>query len=215
MEKLEALGIADRTVVILNSDNGGLRFEGKSPSPITSNAPLRAGKGHLYEGGIREPLIVRWPGVVKAGSTCDHPVISVDYFPTVLEMARLKPAGQIDGVSLMPLLTQKGTLKRDAIYWHYPHYSNQGGPPGGAIRKGDYKLIEFYEDGRLELFNLKNDIGERQNLARKEPRKAAELHTMLKRWRESVKAAMPTVNPAYDAQKSDQGLRGAEPKTPD
>ena len=114
----------------------------------------------------------------------------------------------------MPLLTQKGVPKRDAIYWHYPHYSNQGGPPGGAIRKGDYKLIEFYEDGRLELFNLKNDIGERQNLARKEPRKAAELHAMLQRWRESVKAAMPAVNPAYDAEKADQGLKGVEPKTP-
>ena len=93
MEKLDALGIADRTVVILTSDNGGLRFEGKSTSPITSNAPLRAGKGHLYEGGIREPLIVRWPGVVKAGSTCDHPVISVDYFPTILEMAAREAAG--------------------------------------------------------------------------------------------------------------------------
>ncbi len=115
----------------------------------------------------------------------------MDYFPSIFEIAGVKPDRQIDGVSLVPLLWQKGGLKRDAIYWHYPHYSNQGGPPGGAIRKGDYKLIEFYEDGRLELFNLKNDIGERQNLVRKEPKKAAELHAMLKRWRESVKATLP------------------------
>jgi arylsulfatase A-like enzyme len=127
----------------------------------------------------------------------------------------VQPGQQIDGVSLMPLLTQKGGLDRDAIYWHYPHYSNQGGPPGGAIRKGDYKLIEFYEDGRLELFNLKDDIGERQNLARKEPRKTAELHAMLKRWRESVQASMPAANPNYRADKADQGLRGVELRTPE
>src|SRR5207253_1496927 len=139
--------------------------------------------------------------------------ISVDYFPTLLEMARVKPARAVDGVSLVPLLAQKGGLERAAIYWHYPHYSNQGGLPGGAIRKGDYKLIEFFEDGRLELFHLSDDIGERRNLIRKEPGKAAELHALLKRWRESVKAAMPAVNANYDAAKADQGLTGVEPKT--
>jgi arylsulfatase A-like enzyme len=211
LRKLDDLRIADRTVVILTSDNGGLRYEGIQTKPVTSNAPLRAGKGHLYEGGIREPLIVRWTGVVKAGSVCDEPMISVDYFPTILEIARLgKPAHPVDGVSILPLLAQTGGLRRDAIYWHYPHYSNQGGPPSGAIRKGDYKLIEFYEDGRLELFNLKDDIGERQNLVRTEPKKAAELHAMLKRWRESVQAAMPTVNPNYDPAKADQGLTGSK-----
>jgi arylsulfatase A len=119
LRKLDDLKIADRTVVILTSDNGGLRYEGKQTEPVTSNAPLRAGKGHLYEGGIREPLIVRWPGVVKAGSVCDDPMVSVDYFPTILEMAGLgKPKHPVDGVSLMPLLTQKGRLQRDARYWH-------------------------------------------------------------------------------------------------
>jgi arylsulfatase A-like enzyme len=216
LQKLDDLHIADRTVVILTSDNGGLRYEGIQTKPVTSNAPLRAGKGHLYEGGIREPLIVRWPGVVKAGSVCDDPMISVDYFPTILEMAQLgKPKNPVDGVSIVPLLTQRGRLERDAIYWHYPHYSNQGGPPAGAVRKGDYKLIEFYEDGRLELFNLKDDVGERRNLTRKEPRKAAELHAMLQRWRESVKAVMPAMNPNYDAAKADQGLTGVESKTPE
>jgi arylsulfatase A len=211
LQKLDDLRLADRTVVILTSDNGGLRYEGIQTKPVTSNAPLRAGKGHLYEGGIREPLIVRWPGVVKPGSVCDDPLISVDYFPTILEIARLgKPSHPVDGVSILPLLTQKSGLKRDAVYWHYPHYSNQGGPPSGAIRKGDYKLIEFYEDGRLELFNLKDDIGERQNLVRTEPKKAAELDTMLKRWRESVHAAMPTMNPNYDPAKADQGLTGSK-----
>ena len=212
LQKLDDLHIADRTVVILTADNGGLRFEGRQTKPVTSNAPLRAGKGHLYEGGIREPLIVRWPGVVKAGSVCDDPMISVDYFPTILDIARL-PKRAVDGVSILPLLTQKGHLNREAIYWHYPHYSNQGGPPAGAVRYGDYKLIEFYEDGRLELFNLRDDIGERQNLVRKQPAKAAALHAMLKRWRESVKAVMPAVNPNYDAAKADQGLTGVEPKT--
>jgi arylsulfatase A len=216
MAKLGELGIADHTVVMLTADNGGLRYEGKSTKPVTSNAPLRAGKGHLYEGGIREPLIVRWPGVAQAGSECDETVISVDYFPSILEMAGLgKPKHPVDGVSIAPLLRQQGKLKRDAVYWHYPHYSNQGGPPGGVVRSGDYKLIEFYEDGRVELFNLKDDIGERRNLARVEPKKAAELHAKLKRWRTSVGATMPTLNPNYDAAKADQGLTGVEPKTPE
>ena len=216
MALLKTLDLDHNTILLFSSDNGpqGNQWQ-RVADFFNANGPLRGYKGQFYEGGIRVPLIVRWPGVVKAGSTCDHPIISVDYFPTILEMARVKSRGQIDGVSLMPLLTPKGVPKRDAIYWHYPHYSNQGGPPGGAIRKGDYKLIEFYEGGRLELFNRKDDIGERVNLTRKEPRKAAELHAMLKRWRESVKASMPTVNPAFDADKADQGLRGAEPRTPE
>jgi arylsulfatase A-like enzyme len=216
MGKLDELGIADHTVVILTADNGGLRYEGKQTKPVTSNAPLRAGKGHLYEGGIREPLIVRWPGVVKAGSVCEEPVISVDYFPTILEMAGLgKPRRAVDGISFMPLLKQAGGSRRDAIYWHYPHYSNQGGPPAGAIREGDYKLIEFYEDGRVELFHLKDDIGEGRNLARQEAKKATELRAKLQRWRKAVNAEMPKANPAYDSATADQGLTGVEPKTPE
>ena len=215
MAKLDELGIADRTVVILTADNGGLRYEGKQTKPVTSNAPLRAGKGHLYEGGIREPLIVRWPGVVKAGSVCKAPVISVDYFPTILEMAGLGKPRAVDGVSLAPLLRQKGGARRETLYWHYPHYSNQGGVPSGAIREGDYKLIEFYEDGRVELFHLKDDAGERRNLARREAGKAAALRGKLARWRTAVDAAMPAANPGYDAAGADQGLTGVEPKTPE
>jgi arylsulfatase A-like enzyme len=213
LKKLDELGIADRTAVFVNSDNGGLLYEGARRDNVTSNRPLRAGKGHLYEGGIREPLIVRWPGVTKPGSTCHVPVSSVDYFPTIREIAGAGAGGgpPVDGVSLLPLLRGGKKLGREALYWHYPHYSNQGGPPGGAIREGDWKLIEFYEDGHLELYNLARDLGERTNLAAREPRKAAELHARLKRWRESVHASMPAPNPNYDPAKADQGLYGTDP----
>jgi arylsulfatase A len=215
MRKLDELKIAGRTVLFFFSDNGGLVYEGRRRDNVTSNIPLRAGKGHLYEGGVREPMIVRWPGMVKPGATCDTPVISVDFLPTILEAAGIKDRPQhLDGVSITPLLKRAGKLERDALFWHYPHYSNQGGVPSGAVRKGDFKLIEFYEDGRLELYNLKEDIGEHRNLVRKFPERAAELHELLKRWRASVNAVMPTVNPDYDPSKADQGLTGAEPATP-
>ncbi|HEV3203019.1 MAG TPA: sulfatase [Gemmataceae bacterium] len=196
MQKLEDLRNADRTVIFFTSDNGGLSVKEGPNTPSTSNAPLRAGKGYLYEGGIREPLLIRWAGTVKAGSVCNVPVSSVDFYPTILEMAGL-PKKQVDGVSLVPLLKQTGDLKRDALYWHYPHYSNQGGKPGSAIRKGDYKLIEFYEDGKLELYNLKEDIGEKTDLASKMPQKAKEMREMLNEWRKAVDAQMPTPNPDY------------------
>jgi arylsulfatase A len=196
LRKLDDLRIADRTVVFFTSDNGGLSVKEGPNTPATSNAPLRAGKGYLYEGGIREPLLVRWPGKVKPGSVCPVPVCSVDFYPTMLEMAGL-PNPQTDGVSLVPLLTQTGELRRDALYWHYPHYSNQGGKPGGAIRQGAYKLIEFYEDGKIELYNLQNDIGETTDLAAQLPQKANALRDLLHAWRKAVAAQMPTPNPAY------------------
>src|SRR5262249_11378714 len=158
------------------------------------------GKGYLYEGGIRVPWIVHWPGAVQAGSACDVPVSSMDFFPTIQEVAGIRgEQGRVtDGLSLLPLLKQTGDIRRDALYWHYPHYSNQGGKPGGAVRRGDYKLIEFYEDGRLELYNLKEDIGEKNDLAAKMPDKVKELHGLLKDWRKAVAAQMPTRNPNYD-----------------
>ncbi|MHC4123725.1 MAG: sulfatase [Planctomycetota bacterium] len=187
---LGQLGLADDTIIIFMSDNGGLSTSEGSP---TSNLPLRAGKGWLYEGGIREPLIVKWPGVVQPGSTSSEPVISTDFYPTMLEMAglALKPKQHKDGVSVMPLLKGKDKLNRKAIYWHYPHYSNQGGKPGGAVRMGEYKLIEFYEDNRVELYNLRDDIGERNNLAEKLPKKTARLRKMLGKWYKEVDAKMP------------------------
>jgi arylsulfatase A len=201
LAKLDALGIADRTVVVFFSDNGGVWPQ------ATSNAPLRAGKGFLYEGGIREPMIVKWPGKVRPGSTCSVPVASVDFFPTFLQIAGVKLPGKVDGESLVPLFEQSGPLHRDALYWHYPHY--WGGNrvrPAGAVRWGDWKLIEHYEDNRVELYNLKDDLSETRDLAAEKPDEAARLRTMLHDWRRSVDAQMPRPNPNYGPAKA-QGNR--------
>jgi len=186
MTKLDELALADNTVFVFTSDNGG-------EDRVTSNAPLRAGKSTLYEGGIREPLIVRWPGVVEAGSVCNAPMSTVDLYPTFLGIAGLKSQRQqvLDGVSLLLLLKGKKTkLKRDTLYWHYPlakpHFL--GGKSGGAIREGDWKLIEFFDDGKVELYNLAEDISEKNNLAEKMPAKASELRKRLAKWREEVGA---------------------------
>ncbi len=198
MKKLDDLGLADHTAIVFMSDNGGL-------FGVTSNAPLRAGKGTAYEGGIREPMIIKWPGVVQPGSTCRTPVISNDFYPTLLEMANLplKPQQHVDGLSMMPLLKQTGTIQRDALYWHYPHYHRT--TPFGAVRKGDWKLIEYYEDMRVELYNLKDDLSEEHDLAKEQPAKAEELREMLHAWRKAVGAQMPTPNPKYDPEK-DRGI---------
>jgi arylsulfatase A-like enzyme len=213
LDSLDAQGLADRTAVILTSDNGGLRYEGTRPQPVTSNLPLRAGKGHLYEGGIREPLLIRVPGLTRPGTLCHAPVSSVDFFSTLLDLAGL-PAVPTDGVSLRPLLGGRPHLAHRDLFWHYPHYSNQGGVPSAATRRGDWKLIEFYEDHRLELFHLADDPGERRNLVNRQPARARQLHQALAAWRQRVGAAMPQPNPAYDASRADQGLAGAEAPTP-
>jgi len=194
LDTLDRLELAKDTVVFFMSDNGGLSTSEGHP---TCNLPLRAGKGWLYEGGIREPMIVRWPGEIKAGSVCDEPVISTDFYPTMLEMAGLplNPEQHVDGRSMVPLLKQVGRQEGRAFYWHYPHYGNQGGSPGGAVRVGDYKLIEFFEDNRVELYNLRTDLGEGNDLAAAMPEKAAELRQMLHDWRNEVGARMPTPNP--------------------
>lgn len=212
-EKVKALGLENDTVWIVTSDNGGLRYEGKSPKPVTDNAPARNGKGHLYEGGIRVPLLIRWPGVARGGSESALPVITPDLFATVAEMAGARPRQTMDGRSLVALL-RGGKMADGPLFWHYPHYSNQGGVPGGAIRDGEWKLIEFYEDGRMELFHLKSDAGERLNLANKEAAKARQMRAQLDAWRKSVNATMPKANPDYDPAKADQGLTGAEQPTP-
>ncbi len=187
LSKLEVLGLEKNTAVIFMSDNGGLATSEGAP---TSNLPLRAGKGWIYEGGIREPYLIRWPGVTKAGSTCDVPVISTDFFPTMLDMAGLPllPDKHKDGVSLTPLLRGGEQLDREALYWHYPHYGNQGGPPAGAIRIGDWKLIERYEDGRVHLYNLKDDIGEQNDLAGKHPDRVRTMRGKLHAWYKRVDA---------------------------
>jgi len=198
LDELERLNLTERTILFFMSDNGGLSTAEGSP---TSNLPLRAGKGWLYEGGIREPMIVRWPEVVPPGSTSSEPVISTDFYPTILEMAGLpsRPEQHVDGLSLVPLLKgAKKSLGRDALFWHYPHYSNQGGTPGGAIRMGDLKLIEFYDDDRCELYDLSRDIGEKDNLIEADPELTIQLRERLTEWRESVGAKMPTPNPGYE-----------------
>lgn len=210
MRRLQELGLADDTIVFFDSDNGGV----VGRRHITSNEPLREEKATLYEGGIRVPLIVRWPGTVRPGSVSDTPVISVDFFPTLLEMAGIAapPPHGVDGVSLVSLLAQRGGLQPRSIYWHYPHY-NFHQPlvptrPGGAVREGDFKLIEFYEDDATELYNLREDIGERRNLARSLPDKAGELRRELDTWRKSVGAQMPVPAPEnYDPAKTDEWMR--------
>jgi arylsulfatase A-like enzyme len=174
--------------------------------------PLRGGKGWLYEGGTRVPWIVYAPGITKPGSVCTTPVISTDYYPTLLELAGLPlfPEQHKDGVSLVPLL-KGGTLNRAPLYWHYPHYGNQGGAPGGAIRDGDWKLIEWYEKGKLELFNLKEDIGEEKNLAEANPDKAKELLDKLSAWRKEVDGVMPTPNPNGDADEAKNKVQAKKP----
>jgi arylsulfatase A-like enzyme len=197
--KLNELKLADKTVVIFASDNGGR-------VPTTSNLPLRVGKGSCYEGGTRVPLIVYWPGVTKPGNVCETPVISMDLYPTLLEIVGQQKAAQkgLDGVSLVPLLRNNRKLKRDELFWHYPHYQHYqlgGTTPYGAIRKGDFKLVEFFDDMRVELYNLKEDIGEQHNLAVQMPAKVEELRKRLHAWRKEVGAQMPTRNPKYDPSK--------------
>lgn len=197
MKKLEDLGLAERTAVFLTSDNGGLSVSEGPDTPATSNAPLREGKGYLYEGGIRVPLIVRWPGVVKTGQISAVPASSIDFFPTILDICGVTSAIKVDGVSLAPMLRGGPLPARDALYWHYPHYSNQGGKPGGVVRSGNFKLIEFYEQGRRELFNLKSDVGEKDNLSDRHPEIVKELAAKLEGWRQGIAARMPRPNPGF------------------
>jgi len=196
LQALADAGEAENTLVLITSDNGGLATAEGSP---TTNRPLAEGKGWMYEGGTREPLLVRWPGQVAPGSRCATPVTSPDFYPTLLEAARLDllPEQHVDGVSLMPLLRGDAGFDRGPLFWHYPHYGNQGGTPGCSVRLGDYKLIEFFEDGRLELYNLREDLGEDHNLAAELPGLARDLHERLVAWRESVEARLPARNPNW------------------
>jgi len=201
--KLAELGLADNTVIIFTSDNGGLDRRGGEP---TENAPLRAGKGSAYEGGVRVPAIIYAPGVTPAGTVSEEPIITVDYYPTILALAGVegdpKHNANVDGVNLLPVLKDPAaTLGRHALYWHYPHYHPGGATPYSAIRAGDYRLVEFFEDNHIELYNLKQDIGETKDLVKEMPDKARELTEELHAWRKSVGAQMPEPNPNYDPAK--------------
>ncbi len=199
LAKLDELGLSENTLVIFTSDNGGLSTSEGWP---TSNLPLRGGKGWMYEGGIREPLLIRWPTVIQAGSTIDTPVSSPDFFPTLLDVAGKPPQPNqvLDGASLLPVL-KGGKVAERSLFWHYPHYGNQGGAPSAAVRRGDWKLIEWQEDNRLELFNLANDIGEATDLAAQEPQRVASLRAELQAWQKQVGAKFPIPNPSYDVSK--------------
>lgn len=184
LDQLEKSGVADHTIVVFTSDNGGLSTSEGSP---TSNLPLRGGKGWVYEGGIREPWIIRYPGVTEPGSESGEPICSIDLFPTVAAAAGISVDHLVDGIDLTPAL--KGEeLDRKSLYWHYPHYSNQGGIPGGAIREGNYKLFERYEDGRVHLYDLEKDPGERNDLAEENPDLVKEMRSRLHEWYKEVDA---------------------------
>jgi len=188
---LARLGLSDQTMIVFTSDNGGLIL-GKNPP--TSNLPLRAGKGSSYDGGVRVPLIVHWPKKAHPGTTVSVPVMSIDLLPTFLDAAKLPPLA-VDGQSLVSLLQGKQRFSREALYWHYPHYHPGGATPYGAIRAGDFKLIEWFEDQHVELYNLKSDPGEQRDLSKSDPKRTAALRNNLAVWRRSVGAQMPSPNP--------------------
>lgn len=198
LSKLDELKLTDRTIVVFTSDNGGLHVPEGKDEPPTHNSPYRAGKGFLYEGGIRIPLIVRWPGVIPAKTLIDTPVISTDWTPTCLELCGLKLADDLDGVSLARLF-KGGELNRRSLFWHLPHYTNQGSRPAGAIREDNWKLIEHYEDHRVELFDLTADPGEATDLAKVEPKKVATLQAKLNAWRKAMQAQENSPNPHFDS----------------
>jgi arylsulfatase A-like enzyme len=199
LAKLEQKGLQENTIVIFFSDNGGLST--KASAGPTSNEPLRAGKGWLYEGGIRVPLMIRAPGIIRAGTTTDAPVISTDFYPTLLELAGLpaRPTQHRDGVSIASILRNEPAPARKTFYWHYPHYHGSTWAPGGAMRQGDWKLIEFFEDNSAELYNLRNDLQERHNLATAEPARLHAMRAELAAWRIETGAVMPkSGNPSGD-----------------
>jgi arylsulfatase A-like enzyme len=195
MQFLEEKGMEQKTVVIFTSDNGGLLLRKGNFIRASWNHPLREGKGTLYEGGLRIPAMVRWPGTIEAGRISEEMIISTDIYPTIAELAGIAVDHEIEGLSLLPHLLRSEMLERETLYWHYPHYHL--GMPGGAIRDGDFKLIEYFETGEVELYNLRDDLQETRNLAAEFPEKAEELRQKLQRWREVNRANMPTPNPDY------------------
>lgn len=209
MDELKAQGIDHQTLVIFASDNGGLSTAEGSP---TCNLPLAEGKGWMYEGGTRVCQIAHWPGTIEAGVQTAVPTSTYDWYPTLLEIAGLDlmPEQHADGVSLMPLLRGQANFHRGPLFWHYPHYSNQGGTPAASVRDGQWKLIKFFEDDRLELYDLLADIGEQHNLRDQQPAVARQLHAHLTDWQKQVEALIPRHNPNYIAPPLDPGVDSPE-----
>lgn len=207
VEALERNGLTENTLIIFTSDNGGLTQRYGRLDGFTDNHPLRRGKGSAYEGGVRVPAIAYWSGVTPAGATCDEPVIGIDFYPTLLEVAGLEGDAKhnetVDGLSLVPLLKDPDAqLERDAIYWHYPHYHAGGDSPYSAVRAGDYRLVHFHEDDSVRLYDLGKNIGEQKNLAESESDLAEQLRDQLESWHREVGAQMPTPNPKHDPSKA-------------
>ncbi|MBN2153360.1 MAG: sulfatase, partial [Candidatus Lokiarchaeota archaeon] len=199
LRAVDEAGKASNTVVVFTSDNGGVATYSRPP---TTNAPLAEGKGWMYEGGTRVNLIVKWPGHVRPGTACSTPVTSTDFYPTILEAAGLPPMPEQhrDGVSIVPLLEGRGGFPVRPLFWHFPHYSNLGSTPAASVRDGRFKLIEFFEDHRVQLFDLEGDIKEDHDLAAAEPEKAKQLKDTLHEWLDSVDAKYPTPNPRWKPQ---------------
>jgi arylsulfatase A-like enzyme len=209
LQALDDAKLADNTVVIFTSDNGGVS---SGDGYATSSLPFRGGKGRQWEGGIREPFYIYWPGVTNGadntGANNPTPVSHIDFFPTLMEMAGVKPTvyAGVDGVSLVPALRGKSLPERN-LFWHYPHYGNQGGEPSAIMRSGDWKLIHYFEDGHNELYNIGLDVGEQNDMAAAEPNRTASMLAELKRWQQSVGAIDPTPNPSFDAAKREMELK--------
>jgi arylsulfatase A-like enzyme len=201
LAKLDALNLAGNTLVVFTSDNGGLHVpEGRHPK-VTHNTPYRAGKGFVYEGGLRIPLIVRWPGRVPAGRVVDAPVINTDWLPTLLELAGQPVPSGIDGLSLAALLTGRAAPPRRSLFWHFPHYTNQGSRPSGAMRDDRWMLVEYYDEEKAELYDLRADPGETRDLAAQHPDRVVQMRAALAAWRQEMKAQDNRPNPNFDPAK--------------
>jgi arylsulfatase A-like enzyme len=195
MRRLEELGIADDTILVFTSDNGGLHVPEGPHERVTHNTPFRAGKGYVYEGGNRVPLIIRWPGKIEAGRVVDTPVNNIDWVPTLLELAGAEPPDGLDGVSFAAGLLGTDAFPERPVFWHFPHYTNQGGRPTGAMRDGEWLLVEYYDEESVELYNLGKDIGEQHDLAADQPERVASMRTALDAWRRENEVQYNTPNP--------------------
>jgi arylsulfatase A-like enzyme len=198
LAKLDALQLAERTIVVFTSDNGGLHVPELQHKRITHNTPFRAGKGYVYEGGLRIPLIVRWPGRVPAGKVSDDPVVNTGWIPTLLELAGLPAPAGLDGVSFAAGLTGRGAFPQGPFFWHFPHYDNQGGRPSGAMRDGPWLMVEFYDEDKAELYDLAQDVSETRDLAAEQPARVASMRAAFAAWRRSNDAQANRPNPACD-----------------
>jgi arylsulfatase A len=214
LDKLKALGLDEKTIVIFTSDNGGLHVLEFPDGPATHNGPYRGGKGFVYEGGLREPMIVRWPGKFKP-AVVDTPISHLDVVPTLLTLASAKVPEGLDGIDISGLLLGTDKPAPRQFVWHFPHYNNQGGRPAGALRDGDWKFVTYYDTGEVQLFNLKDDVGELKNLASQEADKAAELHKQHSAWCQEAKVQINTPNPDFDPALFQQLYTDVDPSRPE